>query len=575
MQTTLNALVVLLVVAISGCDATPPHLSRPQIVGGSAVGAHPFMAGLMDEGGSVSFCGGTFIAPDVVLTAAHCVQDAATRLRVSAGLQRNSQHAQAKTIPVKAVRIHPGYALDDSLHNDVALLFLDAYDPAGLPAPIVPLPLNADLSLPSDSARVIGWGNTSSFGELFEDDLRAVDLPIVGLRQCQTAYPKADATQICAGDFEHGGVDSCQGDSGGPLVAKNSADGSAVLAGVVSFGEGCALAKQPGVYTRVASFKSWIEAEVTRFHARLATDKATDVSDLALGHCYAQLQSEQSLVDGGNDLKLVTRYGVSELFQPEPAQAPAAALSGGSNPMKPCRYTLAGNDQWIASLSGNQRLMLKQESSGATWRAAATRTINADLSCQRDGAHAAINLVYEGADRYVHFQGRYYDFTKELTDSLPPVAQLLRACQVHDFSLRFYKWNDDFVAEISSPLLGGTKRLATTNDDSDDGSLVLTFRTAGPHAGTLVVNNTLNDDLFTWDLSCDTPLTLTGPNGSKIVSRAEDGRHHVKLVTRESAYGTIRAQSRVSFRYDTSGEVSRTMAPHCTINEQTVAINVQ
>ena len=52
---------------------------------------------------------------------------------------------------------------------------------------------------------------------------------------------------VCAG-VEAGGKDSCQGDSGGPIV-----DSSTTLVGLVSWGEGCAEAGAPGVYTRVGS----------------------------------------------------------------------------------------------------------------------------------------------------------------------------------------------------------------------------------------------------------------------------------------------------------------------------------
>ena len=65
---------------------------------------------------------------------------------------------------------------------------------------------------------------------------------------------------ICAGYPGVGGKDACQGDSGGPFVCNDG--GKAVIAGVVSWGNGCALADYPGVYARTTYVLDWINSQM-------------------------------------------------------------------------------------------------------------------------------------------------------------------------------------------------------------------------------------------------------------------------------------------------------------------------
>lgn len=85
--------------------------------------------------------------------------------------------------------------------------------------------------------------------------MHEVSVPIIA--RCKH-HQDREGEEICAGEKD-GGRDACQGDSGGPLFCRSVSNLSEwYLAGVVSHGEGCARADEPGVYTRVALFLDWI-----------------------------------------------------------------------------------------------------------------------------------------------------------------------------------------------------------------------------------------------------------------------------------------------------------------------------
>lgn len=77
-------------------------------------------------------------------------------------------------------------------------------------------------------------------------------MPIVGYTTCDINYGNISTGMLCAGYMQTGGVDACQGDSGGPLVCGN------YLAGIVSWGNSCALPGYPGIYTNVSYYNDWI-----------------------------------------------------------------------------------------------------------------------------------------------------------------------------------------------------------------------------------------------------------------------------------------------------------------------------
>lgn len=233
-----------------------------EIVGGddTTITQHPWQIALTTNSG-FQFCGGSILNPSWVLTAAHCVVGGDADMRVVAGITRVSQQSSGQIRAINAVATFPGF-VDPAVGKDVALLHLATpLDLSGASARSVPLVTPADAAAGATSAGVVstitGWGTLSSGGNS-PDVLQEVDVPLISNADAQEAYQQEDITadQLGAGIIGVGGVDSCQGDSGGPLTVPFG--GGPRLAGVVSWGYGCADPDFPGMYARVSSFEPWI-----------------------------------------------------------------------------------------------------------------------------------------------------------------------------------------------------------------------------------------------------------------------------------------------------------------------------
>lgn len=107
--------------------------------------------------------------------------------------------------------------------------------------------------LPGSLTKVTGWGLTKENGSM-SDKLIAVEVPIVSQEDCRSVYGQSAITSrmICAG-LPEGGKDACQFDSGGPMRYANQ------LVGIVSWGYGCARPGFPGVYTKIAEVRKFID----------------------------------------------------------------------------------------------------------------------------------------------------------------------------------------------------------------------------------------------------------------------------------------------------------------------------
>ncbi|XP_055528982.1 phenoloxidase-activating factor 2-like isoform X2 [Wyeomyia smithii] len=250
--------------------------------GESEYGEFPWMLAILREGEvlesvlTVFECGGSLIAPNVVLTAAHCVKNQPKGTLLVRGGEWDTQithelhpHQDRR---VREVITHSQFQ-KGTLANDVALLILD--QPFELAENIQPVCLPPkNFNFDGSSCFASGWGK-NHFGKegKYQVILKKVQLPIVPHNRCDKAMRttrlgnsfRLHRSFICAGGNKD--EDTCRGDGGSPLVCPiPDVPTNYYQAGIVSWGIGCGEQGIPGVYANVAMFRDWIDQQLSQFH---------------------------------------------------------------------------------------------------------------------------------------------------------------------------------------------------------------------------------------------------------------------------------------------------------------------
>lgn len=254
---------------VCGRPIIPPH-GRGKIVGGKKVlaGSNPWQVSLWRMREKRHFCGGSLVSDRWVVTAAHCVARGITvndfEVRLGKMFTHKRERRREQIIRPDRIIIHSKFIAAD-YDSDIALIHLsrkvvytDYVKPICLPLKI----RDSDRILlkPGNIGVITGWGG-KGHGRRLVKRMRKAIAPVVKQTTCKKSHRyKVTRNMVCAGHFNGTLGDSCTGDSGGPLTIENR--GRWVLAGIISWGDGCGRIGKYSVYTRVSIYSRWIRRHI-------------------------------------------------------------------------------------------------------------------------------------------------------------------------------------------------------------------------------------------------------------------------------------------------------------------------
>jgi trypsin len=269
---------LLLALVLAALGAAAPAADARVMHGEDAgPGEYPWTVALVLPGVDPAFgqfCGGSLVAADAVLTAAHCTMGSrADELDVFAGDHDLNDEEPGERYDVVSIHLPAAADVDPDSgappRRDLAILRLDA--PVAGARPIAPVAAG-DAALWADGAdlEVMGWGRWEHPTDPYPEILQHATVDRQSDASCGAVaglgFHAAD--MLCALRVVNGNVvDSCGGDSGGPLTTigtdpRDPATGWK-LVGAVSYGsEGCDDPRVPGVYARIGApdLRSFVEA---------------------------------------------------------------------------------------------------------------------------------------------------------------------------------------------------------------------------------------------------------------------------------------------------------------------------
>lgn len=289
--------------AARGAASSKPS---PYVVGGSetTIEQWPWQAAIAYNpdllpgfnGFERQFCGGSLVAPTVVITAAHCLHDnpvfgtgfadPALFSTITGRTELSSNQGQeSDLIDYYLFTDRAGRPLYDPATSEWDVAFIELATPSSSGTIKLAGAHERDLWGPDRPAVVTGWGATSEGGS-GSDVLQQAQIEMLSDSSCGSFYEEYNSRLMtCAGLLE-GGRDTCQGDSGGPLVVPAPGGGHR-LVGDTSFGEGCARPGVPAVYGRLADdpIRSGLQEGILQVAGVDVVAKAPAADPPAAGAC--------------------------------------------------------------------------------------------------------------------------------------------------------------------------------------------------------------------------------------------------------------------------------------------------
>ncbi|KAM7023893.1 transmembrane protease serine 9 [Acridotheres tristis] len=255
----------------SDCGSRPAMQTASRIVGGSEAsrGEFPWQVSLREN--NEHFCGAAILTEKWLVSAAHCFtefQDPAMWAAYTGTTSLRGSDSSAVKMDISQIIPHPSYNADTADY-DVAVLELKR--PVTFTKYIQPVCLpDAGHHFPTSKKCLIsGWGYLKEDFLVKPEFLQKATVELLDQNLCSSLYSHVLTDRMMCAGYLEGKVDSCQGDSGGPLVCQEPS-GRFFLAGIVSWGIGCAEARRPGVYTRVTKLRDWILDAISAFPTSIA-----------------------------------------------------------------------------------------------------------------------------------------------------------------------------------------------------------------------------------------------------------------------------------------------------------------